>query len=717
MTAATNTATVGAPDTTGVPVANGSGAQVAHSQVANGTGTHAPNGAEAQAAPCYLLTHIPPEVRKVIYGFLLTDTLLSTVTPFYPGPQPEGYEESVDSDDTSSKSEDTEESDDSEEDDADVGSDGLIDLGDIDDDEDPEDRDDLGSDSLTHLGDVDDIEDSEISEATDSVQYTESIEDSEVDGEDAEVEDSVIDLPPIPKFDLSPAILRTCRKIYREALPVLYRSNRFAVGIFCDKLGQSPILRGRNPEWRFPREYDADTVPGFKRIRHWRVIMCPSAYAYEGSTPSGLLNFCRALCDSDVQSLEVWVIREDIKMLKRELRIDKNGLVETLQPLDILRNLTRLDIKEANIYYNLLDLPKLLESGVEWPGKPTSAKRSSIILDETKSQLQHLTQGNSSVLRLFRSLNRLTTYVKTFESNDKHKSHMVQQLSGAKLLRDTNNWSWPGLIADFKQPLEDLLCFAIVAGGEEDIKEFCDVRTEVIALLEPQYGRMVSAAKYMENFSHLLKVKAWKEGLHNVNHAKTCLTAKRHVKLWAILSERDTLAGRRGKIEAESPLGVVTSFASLHRQKLFKKMRKLETDLQSIKRCKRYMGLFRQLAVHIHSQFLEARKARDLLFDSDDFEAVVEAEGRPYVDWITPNKAIDWTIQRPPVDPCKSLTCCCQHDNEDEAEMSGIGEQNVEGYDTPEYSTSSDGGDDDERIDPEAFKACKRKRSAFATMG
>ena len=660
------------------------------------------------------------------------------MTPFHPGQQPEDYEESVDSDDASSESEDNDEPDDYEEleepedfeenieDHDDIGSDGLIDLGYFDDVEDPEDGNDFCSDNLTDLEEFDDVEDSEDSEVSESSQntennqYTESVEGSENSSDFFEVTDggdTVVALRPGPKFHLSPAILRTCHKIYKEALPVLYRSNRFVVGMFLDKVGQSPIMRGRSPDWRFPRAYDVDTVPGFKRIRHWRVIIRPAPYTYAGIPPSGLLNFCRALCDSNIESLEVWVIRDDIKMLKHELHINKNGLVNALQPLDLLRNLTSLDIKEVNKYYKVLDLPKLLQSGVEWPGKPTSAKRSSIILDETKSRLQRLTQGDSFILRLFRSLAKLITYVKTFESNDKHKARMVQPLAAARLFRDTAHWPWHYRFAPLKEPLRDLLCFAIVAGVEDDIEEFRDTRAEVANLLEPQYQRMVVAVQDMERFNLTLKVKAWEEGLHSVNHASTCLAAKARVKLWAIQFERDRLSGRRGYIKADPPVEIVTVYASLLRQKLFKKMGKLEIDLQSIRRCKRYMRLFREVAVHLHSQYLEARKAKDALFDSDDFETEEENVSRPYVDWMMPNTPINWTIPRPMVDPRISLTIGRQHDNNDEVKQSGIGEQRGERDNTKEESISSDGRDDDEPLDFETFQACKNRFPMAGTVG
>lgn len=120
------------------------------------------------------------------------------------------------------------------------------------------------------------------------------------------------------KFELTPAILRTCKAIRNEAEPILYGSNIFIMECMggCGPKGfshvpQSPLTRYTDPDFELEYlnaenekeflgteiHFDYNTLKALEKVKHWRIIT--SAYAPTPSNPvpaKSFVHFCQALC-------------------------------------------------------------------------------------------------------------------------------------------------------------------------------------------------------------------------------------------------------------------------------------------------------------------------------------------------------------------------------------------------------------------------------------
>lgn len=147
-----------------------------------------------------------------------------------------------------------------------------------------------------------------------------------------------VDFPAIQKYNLTPAILRTCRQIYKESSSILYGCNTFfaiclggrflspVVRRVYESRGDSRALREdatsiqhtalsnlslRQDESR--RACTPTTVPDYTAINHvrrWKVwTIDPRA---KHRQPHAWLSFCRAISGHRLQSLTVLVANGDI---------------------------------------------------------------------------------------------------------------------------------------------------------------------------------------------------------------------------------------------------------------------------------------------------------------------------------------------------------------------------------------------------------------------
>lgn len=281
---------------------------------------------------------------------------------------------------------------------------------------------------------------------------------------------------------LTPAILRASRQIYAEASGVLYEDNRFGFVISRDKMGHSLILRGKYREGRFPRDFDVNVVPCFKHIKHWKITMNPIVYQRNAGPPRALVNFCQAISGVKVHSLEVNLINE------MGHRVSPNSMVRALEPLEFLRNLTRVDIKEIDKEI-LAQLPHCQPG--EQDRQPHATKRAVLVPEERKVELRLLAQGNSSVFLIFKAKDKLMAYAKAFERNETLKAAMEPKFHEASLSIGTSQWSWSKGKSFrehmFKHPVEVGLAEAIYATGRCDVAAFRVARASVLEFLEPQY--------------------------------------------------------------------------------------------------------------------------------------------------------------------------------------------------------------------------------------
>lgn len=602
---------------------------------ANAGAALVPNAFIAQPANCFLVNRVPPEIRNLIFAYLLTDPTLAENTPFHPIQASRKIGDISDSSTVSPETVGSIEPKDSEETPPQVQkASNTVHV-------------DVAGQSLLVNGNT-----------INSTPFDETPNSDDVHGD---IRGTVlVGAPPPPRFDLSPEILLTCRQIYQEASAVLYNTNTFVLGIYADRVGQTPLLKGKNPDWRLPKVYNAGTIPAFKRIKNWRLVVGTSTYVKYSRKPMGLKNFCHALCESEARSLVVSVVREKVEISRQEVYIQHKNLMKALQPLDFLRNLTRLDLQEVNTdYVHILDLPDVLRIGAKWPGKLGTLQRVSVLSVEEKMELEELVKGNTPVETLFRAYKNLVLYARTFESNENYKFWMAKQVQAVSGIDGTENLSYvnerPSLLT---QPLEQGLRRAAIACRENDVDKFRDARKLVVDLLETQYNYMFSATQQMAWYNHSLKAMAWKTKTQKSVYCRdTCLKAHAYIKQWVLCFERERLTGSIDDYsEEEYSFGPEMDRASQRREKYLTRLNKMndgfdKMDNYGTGQCKRYFGVFRKLCSHMNDQYLEVHRVRVALYENDDF---ADENSKTLISGKK-DMPIDWVIQRPHTDPLEFL--------------------------------------------------------------
>lgn len=558
--------------------------------------------------PCLLLSRLPPEIRKFIYELLLTSPVLASTGPF-------NQVRPSAASDAAGAGNDTDNADD--------------------------------ADATDYSGAADAAGAAGAAVAADGSVAADASDASDgFDSDPDEEEEDYLESPQIVNPDLWPAILRTCRQIYQEGTRILYGSNTFGLWIFRNRLGHSHILNGTYEDCLFPRDYDTDVVPAFKRIQNWKVVMSPKAYENRFSPPVGLDNFCRALCDSDVKSLEICIVRVKKKKDDKTRTFPEHSLAPALMPLETLRNLSKLEIIEINKYNKVVHLPDYPMKGVFWVHDfgPTSHFASVSKLE--KARLQELAQGNSPIFHAFKANKKLLAYAAAFERSDKHRQYMKPLYGVARSTYDSNYFQLgeSNLKKELcDQPVERALALALISSREDNEPWFRDCRAAVIKLLEPQYQRMVAATVAMAEFADTWKTIALKRGAHTKYDKPTCQMAKALLDLYADSFKRDMLEGTLTNIRAHYQAEYDQAYADLPRESFLSKMVAAEKNLESAECRKRYMSMFRRAVDDMHDQYLRICRARRALFahDIEDPECDIDLKLEH------PDVMIDWYIPTP----------------------------------------------------------------------
>lgn len=171
------------------------------------------------------------------------------------------------------------------------------------------------------------------------------------------------------EYGLSPALLRTCRRVYEEALEILY-DQTFIINCdyndratpWAEKLGPCqpcpcPLLRyiSDKPERRMRLEIPTQSA-AMTRARSWKVYVDPSHL--DINCHQQFYEFCKSICDSRAKSIEVVVLKtgsgaptaahRTLFSQERSSDIQTSECLEpweTLAPLTMLRNVEKLRIR------------------------------------------------------------------------------------------------------------------------------------------------------------------------------------------------------------------------------------------------------------------------------------------------------------------------------------------------------------------------------------
>jgi hypothetical protein len=214
----------------------------------------------------------------------------------------------------------------------------------------------------------------------------------------------------IETYDLSPGILGACRQTNEEATSVLYGKNTFIVGFTQGCVASSPVSRCKG---RLVYQKDISASPGFKKVKHWKVILSAKV---EIEPPSEcFVKFCRALSDNTPCSLKVWIApkRSDFDFTWA-IGEDKYDVAATLQPLRLLRNVKEIKLGELPVNELSIYRPTERESSPSPHDFPAS------FLENMKS----LVESSEPVKRVWKMYEKLLKYAQAFERNDRFRANM-----------------------------------------------------------------------------------------------------------------------------------------------------------------------------------------------------------------------------------------------------------------------------------------------------
>jgi hypothetical protein len=340
------------------------------------------------------------------------------------------------------------------------------------------------------------------------------------------------------QYDLCPEILRTCRKINKDASDVLYGFNTFVLICMPGKSFKTPFKRHMDsfeqctPDWS--HQFDTFAIkpwPAIKEVRHWRVIVvCKGAEAaFQGL---GLVQFSQAISLDPPKSLQIVI---SPKLPASEVntsyyrRIELNVLFSLVRgPFSILRNIGRFTVEREPWTEVRSLLPERTELS---DGRSIPAKRFHDIAPKLWMGLKALMEGNSPVKPMFLMFEKLIAYAQAFERNkvcrdemrmpfgtrksaiEKHRSTLSSGLTSLGYAPEAYLDHWRGIL-DVTQsnspfeysPIEEGLKLAQIASEENNVAAFRIQRGKLIQELNPRRQRIDAAAANIVEFIERHKI-------------------------------------------------------------------------------------------------------------------------------------------------------------------------------------------------------------------
>ncbi|TGO14194.1 hypothetical protein BTUL_0056g00010 [Botrytis tulipae] len=326
------------------------------------------------------------------------------------------------------------------------------------------------------------------------------------------------------KYELQPAILRVCKEFHAEGVEMLYGENCFfiecvlpardhllhrcALTRFCEVACPESLHSSRELAINHLR-----TVPGVKRIRHWRILIAPMRI----SARNNVINLCRSICHNGIKSMEFVIAPWDnleYPNLSRagpgesaaENETTAKIIQHVLSPLEILRCAGKVVIRGADPE----EVPDFLfredRQGYDyysWVSEALwriTAPRGRVLLPKTMylTHLIKLLQSDSEVEHFHEVFYAFLNYAQTFEriyefQKDTTGDNLYQSPYVAKNpFRGTH-------------PVESALLKALhmqmnEEAGVQDISELKILRSNAIQFLERQYQRIQQAANDLVRF-------------------------------------------------------------------------------------------------------------------------------------------------------------------------------------------------------------------------
>lgn len=330
------------------------------------------------------------------------------------------------------------------------------------------------------------------------------------------------------KYHLSPNILRVCRTIYDEALPILYDNTFIFVchrrnwkdGDLISHIPQCPLTRYISPdvgpmiqrnENNYTQDiFDFETVPNFLAVRRWKVITMDFACRFrDRPVPSkSLAGLLQAVCDSP-QKLKEFTVKVVLSKpywhpenAAKQVEYSKSHFTAIGKALGVLRNVEKADLGLA--------LKKELPTGADhktyhWPSEHP------IYTTKISNQYTKIMTGNFPLERVFVMNQHLLSYAQSFERDPQFQlemnpnfQKMTEQNNSALPSVNNNPFQMTERCMYTAEPcvhmVEDRLRDAMEASEGQDSVAFKSHRKVIINYLDPQYRRIVSAMNKLHQF-------------------------------------------------------------------------------------------------------------------------------------------------------------------------------------------------------------------------
>ncbi|KAF5877203.1 uncharacterized protein Bfra_001567 [Botrytis fragariae] len=476
--------------------------------------------------------------------------------------------------------------------------------------------------------------------------------------------------PPL-KFELEPQVLRVCHAMYLEASEILYGSNTFYIAC-CkyepveDRLpSRSAFNRGMEMT-PITRHYNRSSHgqlflfdhPAVVKVKRWRVIVSSfmDSQVLGGSHEMrfwSIENFCLAITQSPSISLEIALAPIGLEKCEESYwfqdEVSYQEMKDMLIPLRMLRGVKRLRFRDASWD----ELPDVYPYNTFW-GKDC---RSIIPSYSSRKELRSIMMGNSVVELSRRMYLRLVRYAQAFEAVDTFRSEMCHSSTGSvgrylmhyESCSGSNRWMHRPRDPTIQSshPVESGLRHAsILSSSQYNPRAFKLERAFIVQYLEPQYQRAKLACF---NITEFIKSEKRKDGMLSPK-----LTREWHSPTIAaeaiLLLERYEQALQRDfpyadQIKHRANRRKDTSFYNnLPRNVLMRQA----TDAFDTMNWAFFPNCFKRMVDDLDKQFMEMRRARKELFESDkmlDVGCDIELDSKLCIEMV------DWTKDEPKFGP------------------------------------------------------------------
>ncbi|KAF4625730.1 hypothetical protein G7Y89_g12437 [Cudoniella acicularis] len=488
------------------------------------------------------------------------------------------------------------------------------------------------------------------------------------------------------KYELSPALLSTCRQINDEASQFLYGGNTF-IARLKDASCDTPIMRYRGipsdlagGRWKFHCPVDRFLKSKtFMRVKKWKVIVHVPDDTHH-LTPA-FVYFCRAWHSNTPRSLKICLMpvsgafeMQFPRRFRAPLAKWTSGfwvepveaISASLTPLSIVRDVSKVSIgaDPCGKQYDGINHPNVHKY-----------MRLGTLSQERLEHYKSIIQGSSPANLTFKMHEKLVSYAQAFERHVAFKAamdppfHEIYLLHIALTFENLKRQSSNPFIKN-GHPVEVALIQASRSTLNDSEEEFLEARTAVLEYLEPQYQRIVAAASaaadyvkgqkkkkgildpaaeepdqyeylYLEEKTDITKVAA--EGLLVLE-----AYAKAFERDMVLEIKRDLRAIRHDLDLFYSTQQIEVSLRQLDR--LLAEMNSLRGSPSCGYRAREFFQHFKLAMDGLDDQYLAIRKARKELFVFDSLETGVDIKDIELDITLEPwrcDDKVDWTVREP----------------------------------------------------------------------